>query len=41
MNYISSSVSAIKYLEERKKMTDLISRKKIPVFKHAINTRYS
>lgn len=28
MNYISSSVSAVKYLEGEKKKTDLISRKR-------------
>lgn len=41
MNYISSSVSAVKYTGEKNKMTDLISGERIPVFKHAINTRYS
>lgn len=46
MNYISSSVSAVKYLKERgkkqNKQTDLISRKrKFPVFKHATHSRCS
>lgn len=39
MNYNSSSVSAVKYFGEREKKRSNF-KKKIPVFKHAINTRY-